>query len=42
MAKVLEVADRAYVMRTGTIVEEGAAADLRTRTDLFAAYLGVA
>ena len=42
VAKVLEVADRAYVMRTGTIVEEGAAADLRTRTDLFAAYLGVA
>ncbi|HET9602491.1 MAG TPA: ABC transporter ATP-binding protein [Acidimicrobiales bacterium] len=42
VAKVLEVADRAYVMRTGTIVEEGTAADLRTRTDLFAAYLGVA
>ena len=42
VAKVLEVADRAYEMRTGTIVEEGAAADLRTRTDLFAAYLGVA
>jgi branched-chain amino acid transport system ATP-binding protein len=42
VAKVLQVADRAYVMRTGEIVEEGPAADLRARTDLFAAYLGVA
>jgi branched-chain amino acid transport system ATP-binding protein len=42
VAKVLEVADRAYVMRTGQVVEEGSAAELRARTDLFAAYLGVA
>ena len=42
VGKVLQVADRAYVMRTGQIVEEGTAAELRGRTDLFAAYLGVA
>jgi branched-chain amino acid transport system ATP-binding protein len=42
VAKVLEVADRAYVMRTGEIVEDGTAAELGARTDLFAAYLGVA
>jgi branched-chain amino acid transport system ATP-binding protein len=42
VAKVLQVADRAYVMRTGQIVEEGNAPELRGRTDLFAAYLGVA
>jgi branched-chain amino acid transport system ATP-binding protein len=40
-AKVLEVADRAYVMRTGEVVEEAPAHELATRTDLFAAYLGV-
>jgi branched-chain amino acid transport system ATP-binding protein len=42
VAKVLEVADRAYVMRTGEIVEDGTAPELGARTDLFAAYLGVA
>jgi branched-chain amino acid transport system ATP-binding protein len=38
--KVLAVSDRAYVMRTGEIVEEGPAAALLARPDLFAAYLG--
>jgi branched-chain amino acid transport system ATP-binding protein len=38
--KVLAVADRAYLMRTGEVVEEGIAADLLARPDLFAAYLG--
>jgi branched-chain amino acid transport system ATP-binding protein len=40
-AKVLEVADRAYVLRTGEVVDDAPAAELAARTDLFAAYLGV-
>ncbi len=38
--RALEVADRAYVLRTGTIVDEGTGAELLDRTDLFEAYLG--
>ena len=38
--RALEVADRAYVLRTGTVVDEGTGADLLARTDLFEAYLG--
>ncbi|MCC6224667.1 MAG: ABC transporter ATP-binding protein [Thermoleophilia bacterium] len=38
--RLLEAADRAYVLRTGTIVAEGAGAELLGRPDLFAAYVG--
>jgi branched-chain amino acid transport system ATP-binding protein len=38
--RALEVADRAYVLRTGTVVDEGTGGDLLARTDLFEAYLG--
>lgn len=41
VAKALDVADRCYVMRHGEVVLEGAAADLRGRSDeLRAAYFG--
>jgi branched-chain amino acid transport system ATP-binding protein len=36
----LQVADRAYVLETGTIVKAGSAAQLRDDKDLAAAYLG--
>lgn len=36
----LQVADRAYVLETGTIVKTGSAAQLREDKDLAAAYLG--
>lgn len=39
--RLLEVADRAYLMRTGSIVTEGTGHDLRSRHDLFEVYLGV-
>jgi len=39
-AKALAVADRAYVMRLGTIAAEGSAAEIRAATDLHALYLG--
>ena len=38
--RLLEVADRAYVMRTGEIVAEGTGADLAARSDLFDHYVG--
>lgn len=38
--KMLEIADRAYLMRSGEIATEGAARDLKAREDLFEAYLG--
>ena len=38
--RVLEVADRAYVMRSGQIVTEGSANELADRDDLFDTYLG--
>ncbi len=38
--RALEVADRAYVLRTGSIVDQGTGAELLARTDLFEAYLG--
>ncbi len=38
--RALEVADRAYVLRTGSVVDEGTGAELLARTDLFEAYLG--
>ena len=38
--RLLEVADRAYVLRTGEIAAEGAAADLLERDDLFDTFVG--
>ena len=38
--RMLEVADRAYVMRSGQIVTEGSANELADRDDLFDTYLG--
>jgi len=38
--RLLEVADRAYVMRSGEIAAEGPAAELLARADLFDAYVG--
>ena len=38
--QVLEFADRAYVLRNGAIVDEGAGAELLEREDLRAQYLG--
>ena len=40
--RLLEVADRAYVLRTGEIAAEGAASDLLTRDDLFDTFVGAA
>ena len=39
-ARLLEVADRAYVLRTGEIAAEGAASDLLGRDDLFDTFVG--
>ncbi|PYN12665.1 MAG: ABC transporter ATP-binding protein, partial [Candidatus Rokuibacteriota bacterium] len=39
-ALALEVATRAYVLETGTIVLSGAAADLARHEDVRRAYLG--
>jgi branched-chain amino acid transport system ATP-binding protein len=38
--RALEVADRAYVLRSGAIADEGPAGELAERTDLFDTYLG--
>ena len=38
--RMLEVADRAYVLRSGEIVAEGTGADLRERPDLFDTFVG--
>jgi branched-chain amino acid transport system ATP-binding protein len=38
--RALEVADRAYVLRSGSVVDQGTGAELLVRTDLFEAYLG--
>ena len=40
--RLLEVADRAYVLRTGEIAAEGAASDLLGRDDLFDTFVGAA
>lgn len=40
--RALAVADRGYVLRTGTVVEEGTGTDLLARQDLFDTYLGAA
>jgi branched-chain amino acid transport system ATP-binding protein len=38
--RILEVADRGYVMRSGEVVVSGLAGDLLARQDLFDTYLG--
>ncbi len=38
--RMLEVADRAYVLRSGEVVAEGSGAELRDRDDLFDAFVG--
>ena len=38
--RLLEVADRAYVLRTGEIAAEGVASDLLARDDLFDTFVG--
>jgi branched-chain amino acid transport system ATP-binding protein len=40
--RALEVADRAYVLRSGAIADQGPAAELAARTDIFDTYLGAA
>jgi branched-chain amino acid transport system ATP-binding protein len=39
-SRMLAVADRAYVMRTGEVVAEGVASDLLERDDLFDTFVG--
>jgi branched-chain amino acid transport system ATP-binding protein len=39
-ARMLEVADRAYVLRSGEVVAEGSGAELRERDDLFDTFVG--
>ena len=38
--RMLEVADRAYVLRSGEVVAEGTGAELRARPDLFDTFVG--
>ena len=38
--RMLEVADRAYVLRSGEVVAEGTGSELRERTDLFDTFIG--
>lgn len=40
VAKTLQIVDRAYLMRTGQIVGQGTAQDLRQVVDIKSAYLG--
>ena len=39
--RALQVADRAYVLRSGEMVDAGPAEELAARTDLFDTYLGI-
>ena len=38
--RMLEAADRAYVLRSGEVVAEGTGAELRERPDLFDTFVG--
>lgn len=38
--RMLEVSDRAYVLRSGAVVAEGTGKELRGRTDLFDTFIG--
>ena len=41
MAEVLEIADRAYLLQTGRVLMQGAAADIKGNPDVRKAYLGL-
>src|SRR6478752_4082857 len=41
MAECLEIADRAYILQTGRVLMQGAAAEIRTNPDVRKAYLGL-
>jgi branched-chain amino acid transport system ATP-binding protein len=41
MAECLDIADRAYVLQTGRVLLQGAAADIKTNPDVRKAYLGL-
>jgi branched-chain amino acid transport system ATP-binding protein len=41
LTECLEMADRAYVLRTGRVVLTGTAADIARNTDVQRAYLGL-
>jgi len=41
LAETLDIADRAYVLQTGRVTISGAAADIRTNTEVRRAYLGL-
>jgi branched-chain amino acid transport system ATP-binding protein len=38
--RALEIADRAYMLRTGSVVDGGTGAEVLNRSDLFSSYLG--
>lgn len=38
--RALQIADRGYVLRTGSMVDQGTGAELLNRSDLFKSYLG--
>ena len=37
--RALEIADRGYVLRTGTVAAEGSGAELATHEDLFGTFI---
>jgi len=41
MAECLDIADRAYILQTGRLLMQGAAADIKTNPDVRKAYLGL-
>ncbi len=41
MVEVLEIADRAYILRTGRVLMQGPAADIASNPDVRKAYLGL-
>jgi len=41
LAQCLEIADRAYILQTGRVLMQGAAAEIRGNPDLLKAYLGL-
>ena len=41
MAECLDIADRAYILQTGRVLMQGAAAEIKTNPDVRKAYLGL-
>jgi branched-chain amino acid transport system ATP-binding protein len=41
MAECLDIADRAYILQTGRVLMQGAAANIKTNPDVRRAYLGL-